>query len=110
VGGVVIFLVAFKLSGEVEDVELLGGPKLLQIPATNYVKGLCANEYGGTRTCPIVVRYVIQPDGMEPDPIEHSDLQHATVYALLRSQPLHMIPPGRELGASGPSVGVSRNI
>jgi hypothetical protein len=81
VGGMVIFLVSFKLNGEVEDVQVLSGPKLLQTPATAYVKGLHANEYGGTRTCPIVVRYVIQPEGLEADRIDHIDIQHVTIYA-----------------------------
>jgi Gram-negative bacterial TonB protein C-terminal len=81
VEGMVIFLVAFKQSGEVEDVEVLSGPKLLQISATTYVKGLVANEYGGTRTCPMVVRYVIQQDEADLRPIERSDSQHITIYA-----------------------------
>jgi hypothetical protein len=55
VEGMVIFLVAFKLTGEVEDAKVLSGPNLLQIPASIYVKGLRANEYGGPRTCPMVV-------------------------------------------------------
>ena len=80
VEGMVIFLVSFKLSGEVEDVQVLSGPKLLQTPATTYVKGLRANEYGGTRTCPIIVRYVLQPDGLEADRIDHIDIQHVTIY------------------------------
>ena len=81
VGGTVIFLVAFKRSGEVDDVEVLSGPKLLQTPASLYVKDLRANEYGGPRTCPVVVNYVIQPDGTEPHPVDHNDIQHVTVYA-----------------------------
>jgi hypothetical protein len=81
VEGLVIFLVSFKLSGDVESVQLLSGPKLLQSSATLYVKGLRANEYGGSRTCPMVVRYVLQADGTEPHPIDRTDVQHVTVYA-----------------------------
>jgi hypothetical protein len=81
VGGTMIFPVSFKQSGAVENVEVLSGPKLLTIPATTYVRGLRANEYGGPRNCPIVVQYQIQPDGMETKPIEQKDIQHVTVFA-----------------------------
>jgi hypothetical protein len=81
VGGMVIFLVAFKRSGEVDDVEVLSGPKLLQTPASLYVKGLRANEYGSPRTCPIVVNYVIQQDEAALRPVERKDIQHVTIYA-----------------------------
>jgi hypothetical protein len=81
VGGMVIFLVAFKRSGEVDDVAVLSGPKLLQTPASLYVKGLRVNEYGGPRTCPMVVNYVIQKDEEALRPVERSDIQHVTIYA-----------------------------
>lgn len=88
VEGLVIFLVSFRLSGDVESVQLLSGPGILQAPATLYVKGLKANEYGGTRTCPVVVRYVIQE--ADPRPVEWSDAQHVTIYA----RPLVFNDPG----------------
>jgi len=81
VEGMVILLVVFKRSGEVDDVEVLSGPKLLQIPASLYGKGLRANEYGGPRTCPMVVNYVIQKDEAALRPIERNDIQHVTIYA-----------------------------
>jgi hypothetical protein len=81
VGGMVIFLVTFKRSGKVDDVEVLSGRKLLQTPASLYVKGLRANEYGGPRTCPIVVNYVIQQDEAALRPVERKDIQHVTIYA-----------------------------
>jgi hypothetical protein len=102
VGGLVIFLVAFNLDGEVEGVQLLSGPKILQIPATNYVKGLRANEYGGTRTCPIVVRYVIQPEGMKPYPIEHSDIQHVAIYASPAIPTAMVDPAGKRIRSFWP--------
>src|ERR1700722_12434509 len=80
VTGTMIFLVSFKQSGEVEKVEVLSGPKLLTTPATTYVRGLHANEYGGTRTSPIVINYLLEPTGIDPRPIEKSDLQHVTIY------------------------------
>lgn len=80
VSGTMIFLVSFKQSGEVENVEVLSGPKLLTIPATTYVEGLRANEYGGPRNCPIVINYLLEPTGIAPRPIEKSDLQHVTIY------------------------------
>jgi hypothetical protein len=81
VEGTVIFMVSFKPSGEVQSADVLSGPKLLQSSASIYVQGLRANEYGGPRTCPIVIRYVLQPDGTEPHPVAKADLQHAIVYA-----------------------------
>jgi hypothetical protein len=79
--GTMIFLVAFKRSGEVEKVEVLSGPKMLQAPASLYVNGLRANEYGGPRTCPMVVRYVIQQDDADLRPAERTDFQHVVIYA-----------------------------
>jgi hypothetical protein len=52
VSGTMIFLVAFKQSGEVENVEVLSGPKMLQAPASLFVNGLRANEYGGPERVP----------------------------------------------------------
>jgi len=81
VEGVVILMVAFKLSGEVQNIEVLSGHQLLRGSATAYVQGLRANQYGGTRTCPVVIRYVLQPVDSAPRPIEKKDIQHVTIYA-----------------------------
>jgi hypothetical protein len=80
VEGMVIFLVSFSQSGEAQNVSLLSGPKLLEGSAFAYVRGLHANEYGGTRTCPIVINYLLEPIGIDPRPIKKSDLQHITIY------------------------------
>ena len=79
VGGTVIFLVAFKQSGEVENTEVLSGPKMLQAPASIYINGLRVNEYGGPRTCPMVVRYVIQQDDADLHPVKRPDYQHVII-------------------------------
>ena len=81
VEGTVILMVAFKLSGEVQNIEVLSGHQLLRGSATAYVQGLRANQYGGTRTCPVVIRYVLQPVDSAPRPIEKKDIQHVTIYA-----------------------------
>jgi Gram-negative bacterial TonB protein C-terminal len=81
VEGIVILMVAFKLSGEVQNIEVLSGHQLLRGSATAYVQGLRANQYGGTRTCPVVIRYVLQPIDSAPRPIEKKDIQHVTIYA-----------------------------
>jgi len=80
-GGMVILMVSFMQSGEVQNVEILSGPKLLQESASSYAKGLRANVYGGTRTCPIVIDYTILSDGEDLRAIKKTDLQHVTVYA-----------------------------
>jgi hypothetical protein len=80
VTGTVIFLVSFERSGEVENVKVLSGPKLLQAPASLYVNGLRVNEYGGPRTCPMIVRYVIQQDDADLRPVERTDFQHIVIY------------------------------
>jgi len=74
-------MVAFKLSGEVQNIEVLSGHQLLRGSATAYVQGLRANQYGGTRTCPVVIRYVLQPIDSAPRTIEKKDIQHVTIYA-----------------------------
>jgi hypothetical protein len=79
--GTVIFMVSFRQSGEVQNVEVLSGPKLLQAPASLYVNGLRANEYGGPRTCPMIVRYAIQQDDADLRPVERTDCQHVVIYA-----------------------------
>jgi hypothetical protein len=93
VEGMVIFLVTFKLSGEVEGVKVLSGPEMLKNSATTYTKGLRANEYGGPRTCPMVVKYVLQQDEADLRPIERSDIQHTTIYARL----VVLSDPGAEI-------------
>ncbi|HEY6414212.1 MAG TPA: energy transducer TonB [Edaphobacter sp.] len=81
VEGIVILMATFKLSGEVQSVEILSGSPLLRGPASAYVQGLRANQYGGTRTCPMVIRHVLQPLDSETRPIEKKDIQHVTIYA-----------------------------
>jgi hypothetical protein len=106
----VIFLVAFKRSGEVDGVEVLSGPKLLQTPASLYVKGLRANEYGGPRTCPIVVNYVIQQDEAALRPVERIDIQHVAIYAkpIVFSDPeIYVEKPRKRFWLS---IRISRNI
>jgi hypothetical protein len=80
VEGNVIMLVRFKLSGEVEKVDIVSGPEMLKPAATRYVQGWRANEYTGPRTCPIVINFRLQPekDTTSPPVIRH-DPQHVTL-------------------------------
>jgi hypothetical protein len=80
VEGAVIFLVSFGQTGEVQNISVLSGHQLLESSASAYVRGLHANEYGGSRICPIVINYSLEPIGVDPRPIKKSDLQHVTVY------------------------------
>lgn len=94
VEGNVIMLVSFKMSGEVEDVHVLSGPKLLEVAATSYVKKLRANEYTGPRTCPMVVKFqILRPEDKTEPSVTRRDLQHViiTTYVLvLDSMPSSM--------------------
>ena len=80
VEGVVVMLVNFKLNGEVEKIDIVSGPKMLQGAATNYVQGWHANEYTGPRTCPIVVSFRLHRHGdTTTPPVVRQDLQHVTL-------------------------------
>jgi hypothetical protein len=82
VGGTVILLVTFKVTGEVERVETVSGPKILESPARVYVQGWRANEFSGPRTCPVVIHYHLLSEGDHNAPIAvRSDLQHVTISA-----------------------------
>jgi hypothetical protein len=89
VGGTVVMLAAFKLTGEVESVQVVSGPEMLRQSAVNYVKGWRANAYSGPRTCPVSISYKLyNPGDREVPPIVRSDLQHVT----LTSQPALIQP------------------
>ncbi len=57
VDGPVVMLATFKTNGEVESVELVSGPKMLQAAALDFVRSWHANPYPGPRTCPVVVTF-----------------------------------------------------
>ncbi|MCU1252447.1 MAG: TonB family protein [Edaphobacter sp.] len=83
VEGSVIMLVNFKTSGEVQKIDIVSGPKLLQMAATTYVQGWHANEYTGPRTCPIVVNFRILHEGDTTTPaFVRLDLQHVTLNSI----------------------------
>jgi hypothetical protein len=82
VEGNVILLVAFKTTGEVAEIENVNGPKILQGAAIAYVHGWHANDYTGPRTCPIVIRFRLLPQGDSTTPtVVRLDLQHVTISA-----------------------------
>jgi TonB family protein len=80
VEGTVILLVTFATSGEVEKIETVKAPKILESPARTYVQGWRANQYTGPRTCPIVISYRLFPEGDKtPLTAIRSDLQHVRI-------------------------------
>jgi hypothetical protein len=80
VEGVVVMLVSFKTSGEVEKLDIVSGPEMLKAAAATYVKGWHANEYTGPRTCPIVVTFHLRRENEKPTPeVVRQDLQHVTL-------------------------------
>jgi Gram-negative bacterial TonB protein C-terminal len=82
VEGNVVMLVNFKISGEVEKIDVVSGPELLKIAATNYVQGWHTNQYTGPRTCPIVVSFRLHMEGDTTiPPVVRQDLQHVTLNA-----------------------------
>jgi hypothetical protein len=80
VEGDVVMLINFKTSGGVEKIDVVSGPEMLRIAATNYVQGWHANEYTGPRTCPIVVGFRLHRQGdTTTPPVVRQDLQHVTL-------------------------------
>jgi hypothetical protein len=79
VSGLVILLAEFRHDGSVSGTSILSGPEMLRSSARNFVVGWKVNPYGGSRTCPIVIRY--QLDTSEPDGVYRMDLQHVTIRA-----------------------------
>lgn len=82
VTGNVISLVKFKTSGEVERIDVISGPIMLRPNAETFIRGWQANPYGGPRTCPIVIKFMLAVPGEKPpaNPLP-SDIQHANVTA-----------------------------
>ena len=62
VSGTVILLAEFELDGHVGKMSVVSGPEMLKMPAQEYVSGWKANEYGGSRTCPIVISFQLNTD------------------------------------------------
>src|SRR5580704_4577843 len=80
VEGVVVMLVTFKLSGEVEKIDIINGPKMLQTAASDYVQGWHANEFTGPRTCPIAITFHLLRDKDTATPGSvRQDVQHVTL-------------------------------
>ncbi len=89
-------LVTFKLNGEVDKIDVVSGPKMLQAAASDYVQGWHANEYTGPRTCPIAVRFVMFRQGAKAVPfVVRQDVQHVTVNA-----PASLIQPSYSASAA----------
>jgi TonB family protein len=82
VEGDVVLLVTFKITGEVEKIDIASGPKMLERAATDYVKGWRANDYSGPRTCPIAIAFHLLRENEKATPaVFRQDLQHVTLNA-----------------------------
>ena len=79
--GIVILMVTFRLDGTVDHHDVLSGPHFLSTAASAYVKDWRANTYTGPRTCPIVIRYVLQPARADSGRVIRLDPQHVVVNA-----------------------------
>ena len=82
VEGIVILEATLSTEGHVEHLDALSGPKLLLGSAIDYVQGWQANTYTGSRTCPVVLRYILQKTGDKQVPLVlRTDPQHVTIYS-----------------------------
>jgi hypothetical protein len=77
VQGMVIMMAEFGTDGEIATIKVLSGPAMLQGGAVDFVKGWKTNHYGGPRTCPLVVSYVL--GNGNTDKGQRTDVQHYTV-------------------------------
>lgn len=57
VTGDVTLVITLERDGSVSDARVIRGPEMLKKPTIDFVKGWKANEYGGSRACPVTVRY-----------------------------------------------------
>jgi hypothetical protein len=94
VTGTIIMIATFKPNGNVEGVKVLSGPKMLEQPTIEYVRGWRANEYGSIRNCPVVVNYVLDKSGTENNQHDRIDSQHVNVYG----KTVCLCDPPAELG------------
>jgi hypothetical protein len=99
IAGDVILIATFRLDGSVSETHVLSGPMLLQQSAIDSVSNWRANAYGGPRTCPVVIRFVLNEQGyavwpsddlkdserdrLMKDRTERMDAQHFVVYGQL---------------------------
>jgi hypothetical protein len=92
VEGDVILMLALDLSGNVESIEAISGPKMLIPPAIEAIKQLKANPYSGPRACSLVVTFRFARDGEDVEhPTKAPDLQHVLVIA---RRPITYSQPG----------------
>jgi hypothetical protein len=91
VTGQVILLVSFQLDGNVWKALVVSGPQMLRPAALEYVETWKANEYGGPRTCPIIISFQFIAD--RPAGVERQDIQHVAIYA----QPVCLCDPPAEI-------------
>ena len=76
VTGLVIVRVEFAKDGMVETAEVWREPEMLRQNVLSFVKGLQANEYGGSRTCLLTVTFAMR-EQIPPD--FHGDMLGAEI-------------------------------
>ncbi len=104
VSGVVIVRATFTPQGAVSGAEVWVGPEMLRANSLAFVKGWHVNTYGGSRSCPIVIRFQLD----ETPPTDVRSDQLAFVVKGTIDDPQHYSVVGRTVGINDPEVTITR--
>lgn len=112
VTGDVMLLITLEHDGSVSDAQVIRGPEMLKKSAIAFVKGWKANEYGGSRACPVTVRFELAYTTCTVGESDHIflpgtetkriDTQHYEITAL----GITLCDPGAELGKRKRFLGI----
>jgi hypothetical protein len=94
--GVVVVRANITQGGTVESAEVWQGPPMLRQASLDFVRGLRANEYGGSRTCLFSITFRIDERSV-PNPF-HNDL-FLFLVDKTSTDPLHYTISGRSVPA-----------
>jgi TonB family protein len=59
VSGEVMLLLTIERDGSVNKARVIRGPEMLRKASIDFARGWKANVFGGSRSCPVVVRYAL---------------------------------------------------
>ena len=112
VSGDVMLVVTLEHDGSVSEAEVIRGPEMLKKSAIDFVKGWRADQYGGSRACPVTIRFELAystctvgesdhplPPGVKTKRI---DSQHYVV----AGQGMTICDPGATLGRKRRFLGI----
>jgi TonB family protein len=112
VSGDVMLLITLEHDGSVSHAQMIRGPEMLKESAVTFVKGWKANEYGGSRACPVTIRYELGYSSCAVQESDHPlpageqskriDSQHYVVAA----QGMTICDPGAVLGKRRRFLGI----